>query len=406
MTTDAIVIVGAGHAGGRVAETLRGTGVAVPIHLIGEEAYPPYERPPLSKELLIGKKTIEQTFIQPATYWAEHGIDLRLGVRAVGLDRAAQRVSLSDGTALDYATLVFATGGRPRRLSLPGADGPRVRYLRDIEDTRALQAALKPGARVVVVGAGVIGLEVAASAQTLGCAVTVLEVAPAPLGRVVERSVGDWFLALHRARGVDMRMGAGLQAIEDGPAGAVLTLADGTRLDADVVVVGIGIIPNAELARAAGLDVDDGIVVDDCGRTTDPAIFAVGDVARGFHAVVGRHVRLEAWRNADNAPRAVAQVIAGGSQPYVEVPWMWSDQYDVNLQVAGLPRAVDQTIRRGGDDKFTLLQLHGGVVVGGVTVNQGRDMRPIQQLIAKAAPVDPARLADPAVQLGVIAKGA
>ncbi len=259
---------------------------------------------------------------------------------------------------------------------------------------------------MVVVGAGVIGLEVAASAQTLGCVVTVLEVAPAPLGRVVERAVGDWFLALHRARGVDMRMGAGLQAIEDGPASAALTLADGTRLEADIVVVGIGIVPNAELAQAAGLDVDDGIVVDDCGRTTDPAIFAVGDVARGFHPVVGRHVRLEAWRNADNAPRAVAQVIAGGSQPYVEVPWMWSDQYDVNLQVAGLPRAVDQTIRRGGADKFTLLQLHGGVVVGGVTVNQGRDMRPIQQLIAKAAPVDPARLADPAVQLGVIAKGA
>jgi NADPH-dependent 2,4-dienoyl-CoA reductase/sulfur reductase-like enzyme len=404
--SEAIVILGAGHAGGRMAEALRAAGVTAPIHLIGEEPYPPYERPPLSKELLVGKKTVEQTYIQPAGYWAEHAIDLRLGARAVALDRQAKRVTLADGTTLGYATLVLATGGRPRRLSLPGADTPRVRTLRDVADTHALQAALKPGARVVVVGAGVIGLEVAASARALDCAVTVLEVAPAPLGRVVERSVGDWFLALHRARGVDMRMGASLQAIVDGPGGAALSLADGTRLEADIVLVGIGIIPNAELAQAAGLEVDDGIVVDACGRTADPAVFAVGDVARGFHPVVGRHVRLEAWRNADNAPRAVAQVIAGGDQPYVEVPWMWSDQYDVNLQVAGLPGAVDRTIRRGGDDKFTLLQLLDDVVVGGVTVNQGRDMRPIQQLIAKAAKVDPARLADPAVQLGAIAKGA
>jgi NADPH-dependent 2,4-dienoyl-CoA reductase/sulfur reductase-like enzyme len=411
MTSDAIVILGAGHAGGRMAEALRAAGVKAPIHLVGEEAYPPYERPPLSKELLVGKKTVEQTYIRPAAYWAEQAIDLRLGTRAVGLDREARRVALADGTSLDFATLVFATGGRPRRLSLPGADSPRVRTVRDIEDTRALQAALTPGARLAVIGAGVIGLEVAASARALGCAVTVLEVAPAPLGRVVERAIGDWFLALHRARGVDMRMGASLLAIHDGPGqdglgGAVLALAGGDTVEADIIVVGIGIIPNTELAQAAGLDVDDGIVVDEFGRTADPAIYAVGDVARAFHPLLGRHVRLEAWRNADNAPRAVAGVIAGASTPYVEVPWMWSDQYEVNLQVAGMPRAVDRTVRRGDDQKFTVLQLLDGVVVGGITVNQGRDMRPIQQLIAKAAKVDPARLADPAVQLGQIAKEA
>jgi NADPH-dependent 2,4-dienoyl-CoA reductase/sulfur reductase-like enzyme len=300
--------------------------------------------------------------------------------------------------------LVLATGGRPRKLDLPGADSPRLRYVRDIEDTKALRTMLVPGARLAVIGAGVIGLEVAASARLLGAAVTVLEVAPAPLGRVVERVVGDWFLALHRERGVDMRMGAGVRAIRDGATGAVLELADGAAIEADAIVVGIGIVPNSELAREAGLEVDDGVVVDACGRTADPAIFAIGDVARSFHPVLARHARLEAWRNAENQSRAVAQVIAGGSAPYDEVPWMWSDQYDVNLQVAGLPRAVDRTVRRGGDDKFTLIQLLDGVVVGGVTVNQGRDMRPLQLLIAKAAKPDLARLADPAVPLAQLAK--
>jgi 3-phenylpropionate/trans-cinnamate dioxygenase ferredoxin reductase component len=404
MSSDGIVIVGAGHAGGRMAEALRAAGVAVPIHLVGAEVHPPHERPPLSKDLLTGKVALEQTFLQPVSYWAENGISLHLGVRASALDRAAKQLLLADGTVLAYATLVLATGGRPRRLAVPGADSPRLRYLRDIEDTMALRAQLAPGKRLAVVGAGVIGLEAAASARALGAAVTVLEMAPAPLGRVVERAVGEWFLALHRKHGVDMRMGASLREIRDTPAGAVLSLADGATLEADVILAGIGIEPNSELAAAAGLEVEDGVLTDALGRTADPAIFAVGDVARSFHPVLGRHQRLEAWRCAENQPRAVAQVIAGGAAPYDEVPWMWSDQYDVNLQVAGLPRAIDRTVRRGGADKFTLIQLCDGVVVGGVTVNQGRDMRPLQLLIAKAARPDPARLADPAVQLGQLAK--
>jgi NADPH-dependent 2,4-dienoyl-CoA reductase/sulfur reductase-like enzyme len=406
MTTDAIVIVGAGHAGGRAAEALRAAGVGAPIHLVGAERHPPYERPPLSKELLTGRLAVEKTYIQPATFWAEHAIALHLGAPAVALDRAARQVRLGDGGVLDYATLVLATGARPRRLTVPGADSPRVRYLRDIEDTHAIQAALGPAKRLAIVGAGVIGLEVAASARALGAAVTVVEVAPLPLGRVVDPLVGEWFLALHRRHGVEMRMSERLVAIRDSDAGVTLELAAGAPVDADLVVIGIGVVPNLELARDAGLAVDDGIVVDQFGRTADPAIFAVGDVARAFHPSLGRHARLEAWRNAENQPRAVARVIAGGSEPYDEVPWMWSDQYDVNLQVAGLPRAVDRTVRRGGDDKFTLIQLSGGAVVGAITVNQGRDMRPLQQLIAKAAAVDPERLADPAVPLAQIAKGA
>ena len=406
MAADAIVILGAGHAGGRMAEALRAAGVAAPIHLVGEEAYPPYERPPLSKDLLAGKVAVESTFIQPLAFWTEHAVTLHLGMRAEAIDRAARRVRLSDGSALEYGVLVLATGGRPRRLALPGADTKRLRYLRDIEDAKALQAALRPGTRLAVIGAGVIGLEVAASARGLGADVTVLELAPMPLGRVVDATVGEWFLALHRRNGVDFRMGVRPVEIRDTGAGATIVLADGGTLEADVIVAGIGIHPNSELAAAAGLAVEDGVVVDAHGRTADPAIFAVGDVACAFHPSLGRHQRLEAWRCAENQPRAVAQVIAGGAAPYDEVPWMWSDQYDVNLQVAGLPRAVDQTIRRGGDDRFTLVQLRDGAVVGGVTVNQGRDMRPIQQMIAKAARPDPARLADPAVQLAQLAKGA
>jgi 3-phenylpropionate/trans-cinnamate dioxygenase ferredoxin reductase subunit len=406
MAADAIVIVGAGHAGGRMAEALRAAGVTAPIHLVGDEAYPPYERPPLSKDLLAGKVAVEATFIQPLAFWTEHAVTLHLGVRAEAIDRAARCVRLSDGSALAYGVLVLATGGRPRRLTLPGADTPRLRYLRDIEDTKALQAALRPGTRLAVIGAGVIGLEVAASARGLGAAVTVLELASTPLGRVVDATVGDWFLALHRRNGVDLRMGVRPVEIRDTGAGAAIVLADGGTIAADLIVAGIGIQPNSELAAAAGLAVEDGVVVDAHGRTADPAIFAVGDVACAFHPSLNRHQRLEAWRCAENQPRAVAQVIAGGTAPYDEVPWMWSDQYDVNLQVAGMPRTVDRTIRRGGDDRFTLVQLHDGVVVGGITVNQGRDMRPIQQMIAKAARPDPARLADPAVQLAQLAKGA
>ncbi len=404
MTTDAVVIVGAGHAGGRVAEELRAAGVGAPIHLVGEERHPPYERPPLSKELLTGKVEVEKTYIQPASYWAEHAVTLHLGTRAEAIDRASRRVRLSGGSALDYATLVLATGARPR--ALPGPPSPRVRTLRDIADTQAIRTAVAAGSRLAIVGAGVIGLEVAASARTLGAAVTILEIAPTPLGRVVERAVGDWFLELHLRHGVDMRMGATVRAIRDGGRAATVELADGTAIEAELIVVGIGVVPNVELARDAGLEVDDGIVVDQFGRTADPAVYAVGDVARAFHPVLGRHQRLEAWRNAENQSRAVARVIAGGSAPYDEVPWMWSDQYDVNLQVAGVPRAVETTVRRGTADRFTLIQLADGVVVGGVTVNQGRDMRPLQQLIAQAAKVDAARLADPAVPLAQIAKGA
>jgi NADPH-dependent 2,4-dienoyl-CoA reductase/sulfur reductase-like enzyme len=355
----------------------------------------------LSKELLDDAIPVDKTYLHPAGWYAEAGIELRLGVAATAIDRQAGTIALEGGGILPYDALLLTTGARPRRLRMPGGEGPHVYYLRDIDDALALRARLAPGRRLAVIGAGFIGLEVAAIARKRQCAVTVLELAAQPLGRVAAPELGAFFAGLHRRHGVEVRTGVAVMAIEDLGDELRLRTAEGEDVAADLVAVGIGAIPNAELAAAAGLAVDDGVVVDEWGRSSDPRIFAAGDVTRHFNPLIGRHIRLEAWQNAQNQAIAVAKVMAGATEPFAEVPWFWSDQYDVNLQMAGVAEGWDRLLWRGapGEPPFTLFYMRGDVPVAANTVNSARDMRFARMLVARGRPVDPARLADTAVRL-------
>jgi 3-phenylpropionate/trans-cinnamate dioxygenase ferredoxin reductase component len=391
-----IVIVGAGHAGGRAAEALRAAGHPGRITLVGSEKHPPYERPPLSKELLAGAIEHVKTYLNPETFYTEKDIALRLGTTVGAIDRKAQRLQLAEGGTIPYDALLLTTGARARRLPLPGADGQRFFYLRDIDDCLALRERLVEGVRLAVIGAGFIGLEVAATARKRGAQVTVLELAPHPLARVAAAEIGDYLAALHRARGVDLQTGVKVTAIED-TGNELRILIDGApSVSADYAAIGIGAQPNTELAQEAGIETRDGVIVDQFGRSSDPAIFAAGDVTRHLNPLLGRHVRLEAWQNAQNQGIAVAKVMGGGERPFCEVPWFWTDQYETNLQMAGAPDRWDRVVFRGEptDPGFTLFQLLDGKVVAAVTVNNARDMRFGRMLIQNGKIVDPALLGD------------
>ena len=359
-----IIIVGAGQAGGWAAWALRDTGFAGEIVLVGEERHPPYQRPPLSKEVLMGVNPPESTYLWPG------GLDAEFvgGVRACRIDRALRRIELSDGRTLSYDKLIIATGGRVRRLDIPGAH-----YLRTIEDAVGLRLALATRGRVLVVGGGWIGLEAAAAARTAGCAVTVVESADRLCGRVMPRVVSDYLRALHERHGVDVHLNGDLN-----------------MHSATTIVVGIGIVPNVELAQEAGLVVANGIVVDEFGVTSDPDILAVGDVANL------RGVRLETWANAQNQAIAAARTLAGVPTPYRETPWFWSNQYHVNMQFLGLPLPEHALVVRGDpkDDKFTLFFLQGDRLGAVVAANNMRDLRASRRLMESGASVDAARLAD------------
>lgn len=395
------VIVGAGHAGGRAAEALRSAGFSGRVTMIGNEAWPPYERPALSKELLVGKTEIDKLFVRPRSYYEEQRIDLRLGEWAETIDRSAACVVLSNGAKVAYDRLFLATGARPRPLPIPGVNGPGVFFVRNIDDSLNLRERLKPGARVLIIGAGFIGLEVAAAAKGLGCTVIVAELAMHPLGRVAPREIGLFFADLHRANGIELRTNTAVTEIAEADGGCIAYTGDGDRLKVDAVVIGVGAVPNTELAETAGLAVDDGIVTDEFGRTSDPAIYAAGDATRHFNPILGRHIRLETWQNAQNQAIAVAKVVAGGSEPYAEVPWFWTDQFDVNFQSAGAPLAWDQIVWRGQPEqrRCTIFYMHDAKVVGGACINNGRELRFVKKLIASGAPVRCEMLADPAVRL-------
>jgi 3-phenylpropionate/trans-cinnamate dioxygenase ferredoxin reductase component len=396
-----IVIVGAGHAGGRAAEALRAAGHTGRVTLVGSEKHPPYERPPLSKELLAGAIEHAKTYLNPETFYTEKNIALRLGTMVGAIDRKGQRIELHDGDTIPYDALLLTTGARARRLPLPGGDGERVFYLRDIDDSLALRARLTDGTRLAVIGAGFIGLEVAATARKRGAQVTVLELAPYPLARVAAPEIGQYLAALHRAKGVDLQTGVKVIAIEDTGKELRILLDGGKPVLADYAAIGIGAQPNVELAQAADIETRDGVIVDAFGRSSDPAVFAAGDVTRHLNPLLGRHVRLEAWQNAQNQGIAIAKIMAGGEQAFSEVPWFWTDQYETNLQMAGAPDKWDRVIFRGEptDPGFTLFQLLDRKVVAAVTVNNARDMRFGRMLIQNGKIVDPALLGDKSTKL-------
>ena len=399
-----IVIIGAGEAGTRAALTLREKRYPGPITLIGAETHLPYERPPLSKAAQTAADHPVPSLIGGAESFAEHDIDYRPDVMVTGIDRTARTVTLHDGTALSYARLLLATGAKPRLLNLPGATAETVLYLRTFGDALALRQTLSAGTRLVVIGGGFIGLEVAASALERSCSVTVVEMAPRILGRAVPADVASRVAAHHRAAGITLIEGVSLTAIETHGQTRAVLLADGRVLEADAIIAGIGAIPETTLAEAAGLTLENGIRVDGRLATDDPAIFAAGDCCAFPHpAFGGRRLRLEAWRNAQDQGRHVAGSMLGETHEFATIPWFWSDQHGETLQIAGLPDEGDQTVTRDIGGMPFLFHLKAGRLVGasafGPIGKVAKDIRLAEMLIEAGAEPDPAALADPTVKL-------
>lgn len=391
-----VVIVGAGLAGAKTAEALRAAGYPGPVTLVGDEPELPYERPPLSKGYLLGSTPFDDALVHPRDWYADQRVELRLAspVRAVHPD--AGEVEFADGSRLGYGALVLATGSEARRLPLPGAE--QALTLRTRADADAIRSTFGPGRRLAVIGAGWIGLEVAAAARQQDTAVTVLEAAELPLLRVLGPEVAPVFADLHRAHGVDLRLGVQVAAIEaDG-----VRLGDGELVPADAVVVGVGARPRTDLAVAAGLAVDDGVLVDSQLRTSDPAIFAVGDIAEHDHPVLGQRVRVEHWATALNQPRAAVDALLGGLDPYDRLPYFYSDQYDLGLEYVGHapPGSYARVLVRGdlASREFVAFWLGADDrLLAAMNVNVWDVVDAVRPLIAAGAPVDPARLTDPAV---------
>jgi NADPH-dependent 2,4-dienoyl-CoA reductase/sulfur reductase-like enzyme len=404
MTT--FVIAGGGLAGAKAAETLRTEGFDGEVVLFGREPERPYERPPLTKGYLQGKDDRESVFVHQAGWYDQHDVDLRSGVTVAMVDPAAHLVTFDGGT-VGYDRLLLTTGASARRLDIPGAGLENVRYLRTLPESEALRARFTSGARVVIVGAGWIGLETAAAARTAGCSVTVVEPKPGALHDALGPELGARFADLHRAHGVEFRFGesaaefraAGSRAAQ---VSSVVT-SSGAELPADLVVIGIGAVPNDGLARSAGLEVDNGVVTDSALRTSDPDIFAAGDVASFYLPLLGRHVRVEHWSNALNGGKAAATSMLGQPVEYNRVPYFFSDQYDLGMECAGLPTpgTYDQVVYRGDSDalEFIAFWLNQGRLVAGMNVNIWDVNDEIQGLVRSGQTLDPARLANPEIPL-------
>lgn len=398
------VIVGASLAGAKAAETLREEGFDGRVILVGEETDRPYERPPLSKGYLLGKDERESVHVHPAEWYDEHNVELRLGTRATAIDRDAHQVVLDGGDRIGYDKLLLTTGSVPRRLSLPGSDLDGVLYLRYLPDSDRIGAELRDGARLVIIGGGWIGLEVAAAAREKGASVTVVEMAPLPLQRVLGDEVAQIFATLHRDRGVDLRLGTGLREFRgtDGRVSTVV-LSDGTELPADAVVVGVGIAPAVELAEAAGLEIDNGVKVDASLRTSDPDVFAAGDVANSFNPRLNSHIRVEHWANALAGGPAAAKAMLGQEVSYDPVPYFFTDQYDLGMEYAGYTSAgnYDKVVFRGdpASGEYIAFWVGDGRVLAGMNVNVWDVSDEIQRIIRTGKQVDLARLADPDVPL-------
>ena len=406
MNDGRVVIIGAGHAGGSAAAFLRQYGWSGSITVIGEEPLAPYQRPPLSKAWLKGEADAEDLALRPDSFYAEEHIDLRLDTRAEAFDRWNRQVCLPGGERIPYDRLILATGARPRRLPLPGADLEGVLCLRSAADAEALKRALGPGKRLAVIGGGYIGLEAAASARALGAEAVVIEREPRLLARVACAALSEFFLSYHRGKGVSFALGAQVAGIEgrDGKVAAI-AFANGDPLPCDVVLVGIGAIPNDDLARAAGLDCQDGVLVDLMARTSDPHVSAIGDCTRRPLPIYGQVGRLESVPNALEQAKQAAADICGREQPPGEVPWFWSDQYDLKLQIAGIARPGDTIVQRGdpASRKFAVFHLRDGAVAAVEAVNAPPEFMAGKQLIGSRKPVSREKLANPAISMKEVA---
>jgi 3-phenylpropionate/trans-cinnamate dioxygenase ferredoxin reductase subunit len=403
-TRPTFVIVGASLAGAIAAQTLREAGFDGRIVLLGEEKHRPYERPPLSKGYLQGTAERESIFVHPRGWYAEHEVELKVGDAVTTVDPSSRTVTPAAGNQLAYDKLLLATGSTPRRLSVPGADLNGVHYLRSVDDSDRIKTGLARAQRVVIVGAGWIGLETAAAARQAGCEVTLLEAAELPLLRVLGPEVAPVFADLHRGHGVDLRCGVGVAELT-GAGGAVsgVVLDDGTRIEGDLVLVGVGITPNSQLAAEAGLDVDNGIVVDEHLRTSHPDIYAAGDVALADNPRLGRRIRVEHWANARRQGATAAKAMLGGDATDDRPSYFFSDQYDLGMEYTGDigPAGYDQVVFRRHPDpqEMVVFWLFEQRVLAGMNVNVWDVAGGIQQLVRSGRPIDPDRLADPAIPL-------
>ena len=399
--SERVIIAGAGHAAGQLVTSLRQHKFEGQIVLVGDEPYLPYQRPPLSKKFLAGEMPAERLYVKPASFYADANVELHLDTRVTAIDRAAKRLETDAGEPVAYDRLVLALGASVRRLPIEGVALSGVHYLRSIADVEGIRGDLEPGHRLVVIGAGYIGLEVAAVARQAGLEVTVIEMADRVMSRVVSPEISDFYQIQHTEQGVRFRLSTGVDALTGKKRVKSVTTSDGEDIPADLVVIGIGIAPNTQLAADAGLPVDDGIVVDDRCRTEDPDIFAVGDCTVHPNALYNRQLRLESVHNALEQAKTAAANICGKDTAYSQVPWFWSDQYDLKLQIAGLSEGYDDVVIRGNpaERSFSCLYLRDGHLIACDAINAPRDFVQSKQLIADQALIAVEKLANPDVAL-------
>lgn len=397
---ESVLIAGGGQAAAQLVVSLRLGGHAGPITLVSGEHTPPYQRPPLSKQYLAGRLERERLLLRRAEYYESRKVELRLGRRVMSIDRGSRIVLLDNGEELGYGRLVLATGSTLRRLDVPGSDLPGIHYLRSLDDADALRAELAPGRRIAVVGGGYIGLEVAATAAGAGAEVTVLEAEERVMSRVASAAVADWLAGLHRQSGVRVRVGEQVRGFAGRRRVEAVETGNGP-LAADAVVVGIGVLPSADLARDCGLGEDDGILTDEYCRTEDESVLAAGDCARAVNTALGAAVRLESVQNAVDHGQVAASVVLGEPKPYAAIPWFWSDQFHVKLQIAGLARPGDDTVLRGNPSSgaFAAFRLRDGRLTAVEAVSSPRDFMMGKKLIAAGAHPDPGQLTDESVAL-------
>lgn len=401
------VIVGASLAGAKAAETLRSEGFGGQVMLVGEEPSRPYERPPLSKDYLRGEKGFDDVAVHTADFYEEQEIELRTSTRVIALDTSSRELTLEGGERLGYDRLLLATGAAPRILRSPGAELAGVHYLRSVEDSDSLREAVRGAAHVVVVGGGWIGAEVAASARQLGADVSIVEMAAVPLERVLGPEVGAVYRDLHADHGVKLHLGVGVDSLRGGEQVEAVVLSDGTSVEGDVVVVGVGVLPRTELAETAGLALDNGVTADEHLRTSAPDVFVAGDVANAFHPRYGKRVRLEHWSSALNQGPAAARNMLGQDVAYERTPYFYSDQYDAGMEYRGLAYAWDQVVFRGdpAGREFVSFWLQGGRVIAGMNFNVWDQGDAIEALVSAQASVSPDRLADEGTSLSEMAGG-
>ncbi|GAK46310.1 FAD-dependent pyridine nucleotide-disulfide oxidoreductase [Tepidicaulis marinus] len=401
--SDHVVIVGAGHAAGQAAASLRQEGYEGAITMIGNEPYIPYQRPPLSKKFLAGEIGIDRVYFKPPEFYEKENVTVKLGTRVTEIDRNAKTVHTDKGETLTYSKLLLTTGSRARELNLPGFDLEGVFYLRNVGDVEGIQSYFNKGGKCVIVGGGYIGLEVAAVAAKHGIDVTVLEMAPMVMARVVDPIVSRFYERVHREEGVKIVTGAAVSGFE-GKNGQLtkVTCADGTAHEADFVVVGVGILPNVELAVEANLKVENGIAVDECCRTSDPDIYAAGDCTNHPNPLLGERLRLESVHNALEQAKTAAAAICGKEKPYAQIPWFWSDQYDLKLQIVGLSAGYDQAVVRGNPDEgrsFAVFYLKEGRLIAVDAINRAPEFMMSKQLIAKGVSIPAEKLRDESINM-------